>query len=243
MKTSMKSSKCKVQNAKRGIPCFAFLILNFALAAPAAAGMSDPTVNAQGNANFKLDQEVWQWSQEHLSVAAGPAIFQGNHGGAETAPSINVRLRSAPWSVEVGGNLPHTTDTNFERIQQSINGPTYTAFVTAIAEAHIAVHWEVPHGQQDVIVPDLGFGVSALQISDEIDIVNSQFLPFNQTLPQSKTAFSPLFEMGLHFFSEHLISASIDFAYVSYPNVPSYGTSFDLSLTGWMIRPMLQVKF
>lgn len=201
----------------------------------------DPTV---------ADAELWRWTHQHLSVAAGPAFFLGGHGSTITSTSLNVRVRlgkaeqtDAPWLLEVGGNLPRSVDDPNHSVQEVLNGTGYTASVRSVAEAHIAAHYELPHGRQDILVPEMGFGVSAMQIQDQIDVVfPSGFALPPATITESKTSFSPLLELGLRFFSEHRVSLGFDAAYVSYANIPSSGADFNLSLTGWMLRAVLQVK-
>ena len=56
-------------------------------------------------------------------------------------------------------------------------------------------------------------------------------------------AFSPLFRLGLAFFPDHLVSARIDAAYVGYANtITAGGQTYDLGFSGWMVRPMVQVR-
>ncbi len=202
--------------------------------------------NPNGTAD-RIDPRMWPWSRNRLSILGGGMIFASKH--RTVGSSVNIRIglddpiKERPsWAIELGGSFPHDVSGDWRSLQQVINGNTFTVWLASIAEAHIAAHWEVPHGQQEIVVPDLGFGVSALHIHDKIHIESPLNFVIFQTIEESKTSFSPLFQCGLHFFPEHRISLSFDAAYVSYANVPSYGASFDLGLTGWLLRPMLQIR-
>jgi hypothetical protein len=177
-----------------------------------------------------------------LSFAAGPAFILG----AESMGAATLNLRSrvgdvgSPWSMEVGGNWPATVSTNFRRVQQTINGSTYDARIDSLAEIHIAAHYEIPHGQQDVIVPEVGLGVSMLQIQNEINVSMPTAFAKSES---SETSWSPLIRLGFRFFPKNRISFLLDLAYVYYPNKPSFGPEFDLPVEGLMLRPVLQWKF
>jgi hypothetical protein len=177
-----------------------------------------------------------------LSFSAGPAFIIGSKSmGAAT---LNLRSRlgneDSSWSVEVGGNWPATVSTNFRRVQQTINGNTYDARIDSLSEIHISAHYEIQHGQQDIIIPEVGLGVSMLKIENEINVAMPTAFARSES---SETSWSPLVRLGLRFFPKKRVSFLLDLAYVYYSNKPSFGPEFDLPVEGLMIRPMIQVRF
>jgi hypothetical protein len=220
--------------------------------------------------------------ENRYRAAIGPGIFL-THGQASIAPTFNLRMGVGPlnraraiWSVEAGGWYPHNISGDLAKVRQTINGADYTAHIHGLAEAHIAAHYEVPVTRLvSLVAPsgspagapatwdapamlDLGFGVSAMQIQNQIDIASPPALLLPHiTASESKTAFSPLFQVGIRLLPAPAamsagwldaaewfrdVSFSFDLAYVGYPNTPSHRAAFDLGLTGWMLRPMLQVR-
>jgi hypothetical protein len=179
-----------------------------------------------------------EWPIDHLSIAAGPAILMFNGLGSPALAGVDLRYmlgREAPWFVEAGVILPNTVSGKAIRIDNT------TAAVGSFSEAHIAAHYQWP--LWPLLSFDAGFGVSASVIKTNFDTVPLAISSLAGSADESKISFSPLFQAGLTLLPRSRISLSFDAAYVSYANtVSSRGAMFDLGLTGWMLRPTIQIR-
>jgi hypothetical protein len=184
-------------------------------------------------------------------------------GGAEmlrvksntvVAPAFGLRVGAAAsaWSGEIGGALSTDTPGNFAQVSDVVNNTLDTAETNAVYEIHITGNYELPHGQQTWIAPDVGFGVSLLHFSDEIHTYALPYLT-EQTFEPVRFSFSPLFRVGITFFPpsarlakggpKTILSLRVDAAYVGYANtVTGASQTFDLGTSGFVVRGMLQMR-
>jgi hypothetical protein len=138
------------------------------------------------------------------------------------------------------------------RTADEINGTFYNPRVRSFYEVHLTANRELPHGNQTAIVPDVGFGVSMLNVTNEVDT----HTPYNWTssgttytsyfltdYADNNIVFSPLFRLGVTLYPDHLVSLRFDAAYIGYANTAtSLCQSFDLGFTGMLYRTLLQVR-
>ncbi len=172
-----------------------------------------------------------------LSLAVGPSFIVGAESMA--AASLNARYHRERLSIELGGQWPATVSTHFRRVQQTVGAVVYDAHIVSLAEIHLAAHYEFLH-RSPFITPDVGFGVSMLQIQNEIQASTPTGFSRSKT---SETSWSPLARLGVRFFPKSRVSFLIDLAYVYYANKPHHsGAGFSLPVEGLMVRPMVQMR-
>jgi hypothetical protein len=193
-----------------------------------------------------------------VALLGGIQSFQG-----VASPGVALRIKrpGSPWSLEAGATIPEGTGSHSESQAESINGTTYNARVKSFYELHLTVNRELPHGTQTWLIPDADFGVSALDVTSEIDTVTpvtayyinapgSYSYNSYTSYGDNKVAFCPLFRVGLTLFPDKLISLRSDVAYVGYANtvsasgtdLPAGRQAFDLGFSGMIYRGMLQVR-
>jgi hypothetical protein len=176
-------------------------------------------------------------------VVAGAAFF--NVSDTESAEALALRYllspKETPWgtfSLEAGGQLPHDTSNSF-RLQQ---GSFYQASVQSISEADLSLHDEFSVDPDHVIAPYVGLGVSVARITDEFEIQPPPVPAIEPPLFRN-TAWGPFITFGLRLFPRSLISLRFDITYVDYANsFNAAGQHVDLRLSGWMFRPMVQIR-
>lgn len=177
-------------------------------------------------------------SPRRLTLLGGPSFFFVG-SGKHVAPALALRYAIRPqWSLEVGGNLPQNSEEKFREIQRFSGGQDWRARVGALSEIHATGHYTLPHGAQENVVPDIGFGFALLNVTEEI-----KRSPTFLQKSTHKTAFSPLVRLGLALFGWSPLSVRLDAAYVTYPmSADEGGESFDLDLSGWEFRALVQVR-
>jgi hypothetical protein len=180
-------------------------------------------------------------------------------GGVQTfrsvaSPVVALRVQHPgnPWSFEAGAAIPEDVGGNFSRLEKTIGTTHYTARVRSFYEVHLSGNRELPHGEQRCVVPDAGFGVSMLHVSNQIDTATTYTWQYSggtytyqlfQTHQDNKFVFSPLFRVGVALFPDRLISFRSDVAYVGYANTATAaGQTFDLGFSGFMFRALLHVR-
>jgi outer membrane protein W len=178
-----------------------------------------------------------------LSVAAGARFF--NVDDTESAEALAVRYLLSPretrwgsFSVELGGQLPQDTSGSFRQRQ----GSFYQASVDSISEADFSLVDEFSVDPDRVIAPYLGLGLSVARITDRFDI---QPPPVPATGPSlfRTTSWSPFVTLGLRIFPASIFSLRLDVSFVDFANAfDAQGQHIDLRLSGWMLRPMIQVR-
>ena len=135
-------------------------------------------------------------------------------------------------------------------------GEFRSAALKSFYEVHLAAIRTLPHGTQTWVVPEAGFGVSMLHVTDQIDALitysNSYQLngvtytdtyQLTQSSRPERTSFSPLARLGLTLFPHALFSVQVDVPYVGYANtVGASGQTFDLGFSGVTYRIVLQLR-
>jgi hypothetical protein len=182
-------------------------------------------------------------------MLAGAALF--NHGSqTDTGVALGVRLQgleadhtSKPWSLELGGTLPHHPPTGFQQDTATSESSIVRARVSGLAELHLEAHYELPHGRQGWVVPQVGFGASMLRIRNTNDAHFFAFgSTFDDTSDVSNTSFSPLISAGVDLFTQSRVGAALEIACGQYANTFSANQTFDMPLNGCMVRTMMQVR-
>lgn len=188
---------------------------------------------------------------EHVALYGllGIERIQGNrHSDIHIAGGLRIALtdeKGLPfrWSWEVWANPPHETSGNFQNADPTIQGTLYRTRVLSLAEWQLSAHYQLPHGAQNWIIPELGFGVSMAQVQSEVKVFSDTGTLLEVAPRARNTSFSPLFQMGVTLLAHQLVSLRFDAAYVSYANTFTSGNNlFDLGFSGWLLRPMAQVR-
>jgi hypothetical protein len=118
-------------------------------------------------------------------------------------------------------------------------------------QGSLAIVSEIPLGRQRWLVPDAGIGLAVASLKNKFD---SPFQGDDLYGDENHFALSPCFQFGLNIFPDRVFSLRLLAAYVSYsnnfnhdfnyPRAPqnSHPQTFDLSLKGWQIAPMVEIQ-
>jgi hypothetical protein len=213
-------------------------------------GSSPPTLRAW------IAGQLIQSSPLDVSLSGGIQTFR-----SITSPAVALRIQrpGSPWFVEAGAAIPEYAGGDFQLQQETIDSTLYSAHVHSFYEVHLTANYELPHDHEEWIVPDVGFGVSMLSVSDQISTLTPYTLMVGGTpytyqwyssYGTTNYSFSPLFRLGVTLFPAGMVSIRSDIAYIGYANtasaagagLPAGRQVFDLGFSGVMYRALVQVR-
>src|SRR5258708_6755838 len=177
-----------------------------------------------------------------LELEGGPSIF-----GGEVGIGLGIRGPLAKnFLVEVGGVLPHPVSGYASDSVGTMSSPfndSYTARVQSFAETHLALLY--PLVQTPRLMLDGGAGISIALVDDHTDHLTASRFAVPQTISTDhhKVLPAPLVLVGVRATLTERLSVRVEASYVHYANQDSVNAqSFELSVSGFLINPMLQIR-
>jgi hypothetical protein len=203
-----------------------------------SAGSALSFFSSHVNASPALAVRYYPWAERS----------QTRDAGRETSDSLWSRVsRLSSLSLEVGAILPLQSRREINREVRSESGQTRNAFIQSFYEVHAALVREFPLAESRWVVPEAGIGVSMMRIVNRVDWSS----PTNSATARTiRSRVSPYILLGLRFPLATLgkwgdrLSFSLSASYASYSDeFRSFDRDFDLSPSGWTLRPMLEVRW
>jgi len=187
-------------------------------------------------------------------LGGGQMLIAEGHALSQPAVGIGIHSAASPWSYEIASSIPQTLTGAFRNASVVIDGTTYSARIKSMFELHIAADYSPTFADAGWFVPHAGFGVSMMRIHNTVTSAGTASYQYNGQTYTYQTggpvddpvnySFSPLFRLGFVLFPEHLVSLRFDAAYVGYANTVGAGVpTFNLGFSGWLLQPMLQIRF
>ena len=161
-----------------------------------------------------------------VTPSSGFATFSQGEKAYSSASAVGVGplplgrgKGEGPWSFEVGSILPHELSAGFESVAQAAGNGEFNARVKSSYEVHAAAIYALPHGEQNWAAPELGLGVSMLEVVDQVYGTftysgsfqsggGSYPYSYQETQTQNVTRYSfcPLARLGVTLFPRSLVS-------------------------------------
>jgi hypothetical protein len=239
----------------------ALVIVSLLAAQPVFAGAAEPSELPE----VARPANSHSWIKD-LRLGGGFQLLQVGPT-TDSAPGVSVVYQHprSPWSVEIGAMLPHDAPAGLQRVEQTQpldsvlglplnNGSgAIEARIAKFWEAHLAGSYRLPHGRQSWVVPDLGLGISLLELTNQIHtnvtgtVSSGPFagLAFAGGFDNSEVVYSlsPTARAGLTFFEAAPLNLRADASYAAYANTFKSGDQlYDLGFSGWMVRVLLQLR-
>jgi hypothetical protein len=214
----------------------------------------DASTVAQPNLDYDIESEEHPLGRgtPGFALLAGAAIQHTGTGwdSGATAAARYYFPRSftetegpeslSPWSVEVGGIVPHEiVGSGGGSIDTTIGGNFYHVQISHFSEIHLAGQYRWAIRWPLRVTPELSLGLS-LGHFDNSFYTNFPYFGYNS---YGTNSLGPLARVGLPLLANDWFALRMEVGYVHYSNkVNVNGQTFDLGLSGLGFYPSIQVS-